>query len=503
MGTERLCFIMSLVTDKEQEIEILLLSQEAAHPFYGKVYDYFAEPLSAKDSPRGRAVFKTPQLGITLLATALNSSGIKTLPIHNFLAIDASRDLFARCLGRKPLAVGISTTHFFNNGALLSVMETIKRVSPDTKIIIGGSQASENPAALAAADIIIPGCAETGLVRTAAALRENTPLSSVPGILYREGGLLRRNPGRIHTPVNEVPEPDWSLYGKPPDAVSVQGSRGCSRGCAFCSYREDGFELRSPEKVLSEISGNINRHGISFMRFTDSDFAADPAWARAVCGGILDRGLRFSWTCFARADSLLEPGLAGLMRRAGCQWVFIGAESGSDRILASMEKGAGTETIKAGIAAAKAAGLLVHANFVVGYPGEDSKTLKETFDFSVSCGADTVFYSPFQVRSKSIPVYARREEFGLSSDGGHGWEHAGMNSDEAVNQAAAMLKRLALSAERPLPASEIVFSYMCGGTCPDFSSEVLTLLTAFRDYHRARTAADPGATARNLDIILG
>jgi len=284
--------------------------------------------------------------------------------------------------------------------------------------------------------------------------------------------------------MDSLPFPDWGLYPAAPSGVAVQGSRGCPRSCGFCSYSAP-YAARSAGAVLAELRHNRDRWGIRRFRFTDSDFAGDPARALEICRGLEADG-GFAWTCFARADSLLRPGLPEALRRAGCQWVFIGVESGSDALLAAMDKGCGRGEMLAGIAAAKGAGLGLHGNFVVGYPGETKSTAAETLAFARVSGLDTVYFSPFQIRSPGIPALAGAQG-GLC--GGEGaWEHSTMSSAAALACAEDMIEDISADGSAPLIASEALFSLFSGTGAGDYRESVMDFHGALRSWHAARRA---------------
>jgi radical SAM superfamily enzyme YgiQ (UPF0313 family) len=477
-------------------MDILLLSQDETHPFYDGINAYFAVPLLDAAGPR--ELFTTPPLGLTLLATRLNQLGFETAAVHNFFTMEESRRRLAAGLEARPLAVGISTTHTFRPDYVSEIVALTKRLSPDSVIITGGPGVEWNEALRPAGSVTVLGPGENTLPLLLSALRAKADLSGIPNLSYFKDGARVETPRLDNAPLASVPEPDWGIYPAPPARVLVQGSRGCARACGFCAYSGPA-DARTPAAVLSEINANRRKWNINFFRLTDSDFAADPARALELCRG-LERAGGYSWTCFARADSLLAPGLLDAMKRAGCLWVFLGIESGSDKILGAMNKGCSSAVMKDAVKKIKAAGIGTHGNFVVGYPGETAATIAESLDFALTSGLDTVYYSPFQIRSRAIPAYRDRAGLGLEETGA-GWRHASMSSEETLSRTLELMDATRRAPGAPLLTSEALFSLFSKGEGGVFRSNVFEFFSAVRDWHGCRLAGDTAGLQKARAVI--
>ena len=470
--------------------DILLLSQEETHPFYAGVNAYFTAPLFEGEPLPLEKFSAAPPLGITLLATELNRGGWAARTFYNFFSRPGEALRLAAALEERPFAACLSTTHTFRPETAAAIAALVRRLSPDTALVVGGPGAEWNPALRPAGAYAVWGPGEESLPALLAALKQGRDPSSIPGVIP-PGRSAPAAPPAPSAGMDSVPFPDWGLYPAAPSGVAVQGSRGCPRACGFCSYSAP-YAARSPGTVLAELRHNRERWGITRFRFTDSDFAGDPARALELCRALeADGGC--AWTCFARADSLLRPGLPEALRRAGCQWVFIGVESGSAALLAAMNKGCGREEMLAGIAAAKKAGLGVHGNFVVGYPGETIGTTEETLAFARISGLDTVYFSPFQIRSPGIPALAGAQG-GLSAGAGS-WEHSTMSSAAALGRAEEMIAEISADESAPLIASEALFSLFSGTGPGDYRENVLDFHRALRRWHTARRAGSAAGMA--------
>ena len=165
--------------------------------------------------------------------------------------------------------------------------------------------------------------------------------------------------------------------------TSVMTTRGCPYGCFFCSEKlvfGRRYTVRSADNVVGELEDIIRKYGYDRVWFADDIFPLRKERTLQICKEIIDRALNFTWSCLARADLVDEEALAS-MKRAGCEIVFFGVESGSQRMLDAMNRMMTIEQIVSGVSAAKRVGLKVHAFMMVGFPSENYDSLKQTIDF--------------------------------------------------------------------------------------------------------------------------
>ena len=170
--------------------------------------------------------------------------------------------------------------------------------------------------------------------------------------------------------------------------TTVMSTRGCPFACEFCSNVVFGrsYRERSPGNVVDEIEEALAL-GYDRISFADDVFTLERRRVAAVCDEIARRGLRFSWECLGRVDTL-DVATARRMRQAGCDTIFFGIESGNDAVLRLMNKQITTAQARAAVEAAHGAGLRVGAFFIVYYPGEDDDTVLDTLRFAGSLPLD-------------------------------------------------------------------------------------------------------------------
>src|SRR4030042_2825037 len=133
---------------------------------------------------------------------------------------------------------------------------------------------------------------------------------------------------------------------------------------------------RKAEFVLDEMEQIIG-YGFERINIADDLFAVDKERVLEICAGIKERGLKFPWSAFARVDTVTQEMLEA-MAEAGCDSVSFGVETGNPEMLKRIKKGIKLEQVGAAVKMCKQAGIIAHAAFMVGFPGEPKETLVQT-----------------------------------------------------------------------------------------------------------------------------
>jgi len=139
---------------------------------------------------------------------------------------------------------------------------------------------------------------------------------------------------------------------------------------------------RSPGLVLDEIEQIIGL-GFDRMNIADDLFASDTSRVKEICNGIKERNLKFAWSAFARVDTVNQE-MFDAMAAAGCDSISFGVESGCAEMLKRVRKGIKLEQAENAVRMCKEAGMVAHASFMVGLPGETKDTLQRTDAFARS-----------------------------------------------------------------------------------------------------------------------
>jgi len=301
------------------------------------------------------------------------------------------------CLGKsRPDAVGITAmTHEIERAS--ETAAAIKGMLGDIPIIVGGVHLSilpeETLQRYSSFDAGVVGEGEEVTAELLSALiggREKLP--SIGGIVYRENGKVKMNtPAAFIADLDKLPYPAWEKF---PSAASyrILTSRGCPYECIFC-MRASGKRLRqrSPENVVGEIESVLAKNPPKLFLFSDETFTVSNKRVNSICGLIIERGLhkKIRWSATTRVDSINEEMLK-VMKKAGCQSVEFGVESGNPAILKAIKKGITMAQAKDAVMFAKSLGLHVETAFILGHPNETLETACDTINFAAKLNADVI-----------------------------------------------------------------------------------------------------------------
>lgn len=224
--------------------------------------------------------------------------------------------------------------------------------------------------------------------------RKNRGLKKILGIAYRNQGRIVVNP--LRPPIenlDDLPFParhlvnfnDYIIDSLLPKALEIMGSRGCSHRCIFCSSSHffGRWRARSPENIITELEFLVRKYPqIESFLFYDDNFTLDKSRVIKLCKLLIKRDLnKYQWNCLARVDQVNEEMLR-FMKKAGCQKISYGIESGSPKILKNINKHLNLEVALKAIKLTKQAGIEALAFFMIGNPGENKETIRESIKFA-------------------------------------------------------------------------------------------------------------------------
>jgi radical SAM superfamily enzyme YgiQ (UPF0313 family) len=162
-------------------------------------------------------------------------------------------------------------------------------------------------------------------------------------------------------------------------SVNMVTTRGCPYHCNWCAKPIYGqrYQSRSPASVAEELSFVRRAVRPDHVWFADDIFGLKPGWVEAFASEVESRGVRTRFKIQARAD-LIEENVASALARAGCENVWMGAESGSQKVLDAMEKGIRVEQIFRATRLLRERGIRVSFFLQFGYPGEEWSDIEKT-----------------------------------------------------------------------------------------------------------------------------
>lgn len=369
-----------------------------------------------------------PPLGMAYIASYIRENSEHEVRILDALTLNHTpKDIAQEVKRFDPDVVGIGVPSSSSVYDAYETAHAIKEVNPDITIATGGVHmtftAEEALRECRHIDAVVRGEGEATMLDLLSHLETGRPLKDVLGLSYRtNGGEVVETPRRpLIKDLDSIPYPAYDLLpmdkyrmGTHPFAAIIT-SRGCPYRCTFCSSSElfgRRWRARSSENIIGELRLLRDDYGVSEIEFLDDVFTLDHVRVEETCSLIRREGLDIRWTCSSRVDTIVRhPQIARHLREGGCSTVYLGAESGCQRILNVIKKGITIEQIKQSIKILKDAGLRVLASFVLGLPGETREEVEKTIDFAAELDPDLVQFTictPYP----GTPLYREAEERG-------------------------------------------------------------------------------------------
>jgi radical SAM superfamily enzyme YgiQ (UPF0313 family) len=350
------------------------------------------DPYVAREDPMERKFVELyPSLGILTLSAWLRAHGVRVEVTDLTFARDAHP--VTRHLRRfRPHLVGVHTKTLTMPRAL----EIAARARADgVTVLAGGPDAATRPDRYLdeGFDAVVPGEGEATLVDAATRVRDGAPLEGCPGTIVRAHGRTERGPPRpFLRNLDELPLPAWDLIDMEEYLSSWQQhtgerraavltSRGCPFDCSWCSKPTFGrtYRQQSVARVLAELRALHDRYRVDYVRFCDDVFGIDRRWLEELLNRLISDGPDVRFECLARVD-LLRTDLLERMKRAGLQRVYLGVESGSQKMLDAMSRGTRLAQIERVAASLRAQQVRQFWFLMLGYPGETLEDIDATLE---------------------------------------------------------------------------------------------------------------------------
>jgi anaerobic magnesium-protoporphyrin IX monomethyl ester cyclase len=346
-----------------------------------------APPYPLEEAP-------SPPLGLSYAASAFEQAGAE-VRILDYIVSRYTPDKLKRALDEfQPDLVG-TTSVTMNFIPAAEILKTAKQWKDSLITLMGGPHVSFDAAGTLKAypeiDLLVIGEGETTIRELVRVLNKGERWQDIKGLAYRRGEdcvvtesrELIADLDELALPARHLlPMSRYLALGFP--ATMITG-RGCPYGCIFCLGRKmvgPTPRARKAALVVDEME-ELLAYGFSRINIADDLFTAQKEKVREVCEEIGRRNLKVTWTAFSRVNTVDRETLK-LMRESGCDCISFGIESGNPEMLKRIRKGITLDQARQAVALCKEAGILTHASFMVGLPGETAETLRDTAEFSKS-----------------------------------------------------------------------------------------------------------------------
>ncbi|MBS1610828.1 MAG: B12-binding domain-containing radical SAM protein [Bacteroidetes bacterium] len=243
------------------------------------------------------------------------------------------------------------------------------------------------------ADFILSGEAELTLLELVNKISgKQNNFIEISGIVYRQNNAVVKTSRRtVLRDLDTLPLPAWDLMDMEPYrkswlkhagyfSMNIATTRGCPFKCNWCAKPIYGnrYNSRSPQNVIAELKLLKEKFNYDHIWFCDDIFGLKPGWVHEFADLVQKENIHFKFKIQARADLMIQENYIRDLARAGCENVWMGAESGSQKILDAMGKGTKLEQIYTATTLLKKNNIRPAFFIQFGYPGETKEDIKRT-----------------------------------------------------------------------------------------------------------------------------
>lgn len=309
---------------------------------------------------------------------------------------------FAKRAARHILEYGpsfVGITALCSNYVLaLDLAEELKAMSTTVHVTLGGPHVSlcarETLERHPYIDTAVIGEGEVTYPELIRCLEEHADLPSIPGIAFRRGDTIVRNPPRPLLPdLNASPRPAYDLVDVSAyvaaavgDYLEVYAGSGCPFTCTFCSTSivwARKYRTMTPERIVDEMQ-TLSSYGAPAFSLVHDNLTTNKPFVARIAALIRERGLRVRWGFSSRIDTI-DLDTIRTVAAAGCDYVFFGVESGSAKTQKSMRKRLKLDRILEVVEACIDHGIAPATSFILGFPDEDLEDVAATIRLAFTC----------------------------------------------------------------------------------------------------------------------
>lgn len=380
-------------------------------------------------------------LTIAYLGSYLDRQGLSFDYVNSF---NEEKQVLKEKLEKDILAVAIPTTLYLLPMPLMEIVEFVRKYNDKVPIIVGGPYIATQVQMLdeialeyffdmIGADFYINNSqGEQALVNILKCLKENRGVESIPNVISKNRGSYYCS--RHYNEDNRLANNgiNWSLFKNSKKSVlSIRTTISCPYACNFCAFPQHAgkYQWISEQNFRDELE-KINALGfVRRINFVDDSFNIPVDRFKDFLKILIKNRFNYKWNAQLRCQYIDEETVK-LMKESGCEGVFLGLESGSQKILNNMNKKTNLRQYDKIVSLLKKYGIITYTSFIVGFPGETEKTAYETSRFIEYLSPD--FYrTQIWYCDPITPIWKLKETYGIKNSQFE-WEHNSMNAKTAA-----------------------------------------------------------------------
>lgn len=330
-----------------------------------------------------------PQSPLSLLAICpgLEASGYQPVIVDTRVRLNYREEI--RQHAQDALFIGLTTMTGHQIHYALEMARFVRSIAPEKKIVWGGIHPSLLPEETIRnefVDIVVKGEGEEVVVELADCMKSCRDLSTVNGLCFKtEKGQVIDTGVRPLLDLSRLHTPSWHLVNvNDYQEIGVQAGRGCPWNCRFCynlHYNQRKWRRKSVEQIMDELRLLKEKYNVRSITFYDDNFFSNPRRVQELAERMVAEKLNIRWSTTCRADYLAhyDDAFCRLIKDSGVHILFVGSESGSQKILDYIQKNITTGDIEGMARTTAKHKLRVHTSFMLGFPIETDADRWMTF----------------------------------------------------------------------------------------------------------------------------
>ncbi len=364
------------------------------------------------DDKQWRTCQPYPPLGTIYAASLMRENGHE-VALHDNNLVESEKSILPTFdqFAPKYLVIYDDGFNYLTKMCLTTMREAAFRMiaiakERNCKVIVASSDSTDHYQAYldAGADFIIHGEGEMTLLELVTSIEASTSVDQILGISFHKESKVQKNPPRpVLRNLDELPQAAWDLIDIEPYrkiwmdrhgyfALNMATTRGCPFKCNWCAKPIYGnrYNSRSPKRVVDEMEMLIQKFNVDYFWMCDDIFGLKPGWVQEFRDIVTERKLNFKYKIQSRVDLLLKEDSIQALADSGLHTAWVGAESGSQKILDAMDKQTSVEQIYEASKLLKSKGVRVAFFLQFGYLGETMEDIQKTLKMVLDIMPDEI-----------------------------------------------------------------------------------------------------------------
>ncbi len=380
---------------------------------------------------------------IAYLGTFLNRHGFSFDYVNSFQ--NEKEDMRDKLKKENIITIAIITTLYTIPFPIIEIINYVRKYNRSAKIIVGGPFINTHFRILSLSQLhllfeyigadyyVNSSQGESTLILLIDAIKKCKRLENINNITFKDGDKFISTSLRQEKNILSENTVNWNLFAdRITENVSVRTAISCPFKCAFCGFpqRSGIYQIMDIKSLEIELNTLANIASVKIINFIDDTFNIPYYRFKNILKMINKNNYNFRWFSNFRCQ-YADDDIIALMKNSGCLGVFLGLESGDNRMLKVMNKKACVQDYYKGITMLRNSGIITHGNFIVGFPGETDGTAAETTDFIRRSGLD-FFRSQLWFCESITPIWNDRDMYKIKGSQFE-WSHSTMDSKIACN----------------------------------------------------------------------